>query len=81
MIRNVTAMWHFSVPNILSLGDFHVRFTYFININIIFPATALGSSTNVYNRTATGPVLSRVCRALTYPTPALRQGREWEPVA
>lgn len=67
-IRNVTAMWHFSVPNILSLGDFHVKFTYFTNINKRLPATALGSSTKVYNRTATSPVLSKVCRALTPPT-------------
>lgn len=74
MIRNVTAMWHFNVPNILSLGDFHVKFTYFTNINKRFPVTALGSSTKVYNRTAASPVLSKVFRALTSPNPTTRQG-------
>lgn len=78
-IRNVTAMWHFSVPNLLSLGDFHVKFTYFTNINKRFPATALGSSAKVYTRTE--PALSFLKSVEPWPPLAPRQGREWEPTA
>lgn len=62
-IRNVTVKWHFNVPNIFSLGDFHVKFTYFTNINKRFPTTVVGSWGE--KSTATSLVSSRVCRALT----------------